>query len=51
MDYAGLWDGGAEDGIDNLHDESIDWTQGVAKELDEQFGICEEHAQYDEEIE
>jgi hypothetical protein len=37
--------------IDNLHDESIDWTQGVAKELDEQFGICEEHAQYDEEME
>ena len=51
MDFAGLWDGGAEDTLDNLHDESIDWTQGVAKELDEQFGICEEHAQYDEEIE
>ena len=51
MDYAGLWDGGAEDMLDNLHCDSIDWTKGVAAELDEQFGICEEHAQYDEEIE
>jgi hypothetical protein len=34
-----------------LHDEDIDWNEpgSLARELDEMYGICEEHAQYDDE--
>ncbi len=50
MDFGGKWDGESEEYLDDLHAESIDWTTGVAAELDGLFGICEEHAQYDEEM-
>ena len=50
MDFAGEWDNGEDYGMDDLHDEGIDWTSGVAKRLDDMYGICEEHAQYDEDI-
>ena len=53
MDFAGIWkqsDDESEDVyIDDLHADSIVWTAGAAKELDDQFGICEEQAQYDDE--
>ena len=53
MDFAGIWEGGCDDCLQDLHDENIDWAEpgSLAQELDSIYGICEEHAQYDEEEE
>ena len=51
MDFAGIWEEGGDDCLQGLHDEDIDWNEpgSLARELDEMYGICEEHAQYDDE--
>ena len=53
MDFAGIWEGGCDECLQDLHDENIDWAEpgSLAQELDSIYGICEEHAQYDEEEE
>lgn len=53
MDFAGIWEEGSDDCLQDLHDENIDWAEpgSLAQELDSIYGICEEHAQYDEEEE
>ena len=50
MDFAGIWEDGGDDCLQDLHDENIDWNEpgSLARELDEMYGICEEHAQYDD---
>ena len=53
MDFAGRWEDGDDEGIqvhDYKHDDKF-WTEGLGKELDEEFNICEEMAQYDEDEE
>ena len=51
MDFAGIWEGGYDDMLTDLHDKSIDWNEpgSLAQKLDEMYGICEEHANYDDE--
>ena len=50
MDFAGVWEDGCDDMLTDLHDDSIDWNEpgSLAQKLDEMYGICEEHAQYDD---
>jgi hypothetical protein len=53
MDFAGLWEDGNDDCItvhDHKHDDSF-WDDGLGAKLDDNFNICEEMAQYDEDEE
>ena len=53
MDFAGLWQDGNDDCIqvhDHKHDDTF-WNDGLGAKLDDNFNICEEMAQYDEEEE